>query len=370
MTRTQKRLISWILAEMFFIAGIILGALYDFDLTAVLSGVSGSSATVSTGALPIVFTVLGEWPALILAAFSLQVIVVNLAKKKNNPRVLLGCVFGDIVAFLCIYAGWLLSFATVIDLTWVPAVIGVLLAVLLTLCVRLFVNHLGKQTRKSFFFPAAVTVAVELIAFVVVLIMKLVWGRYEVYQIVSDSSLSFCDWYFVHPFSGGMGFPSIQVFGSVFLLLIPMWLGNRMSTKARTIFRICVSAWLLLLSMMLMCSGRAYLSDIAFGFVIAYACVEFAILKYEKSYLGRPSPRLIQTVTTTDITAAPTAPASVTVIPVQMNNDIGNTAEIKRDTRQDTKPISSYAILTDAEKRIIAKAWARVIEEEQKKKQE
>lgn len=301
MTRKRARLISWIVLEILFIALVCIGSVYDFDISYALSGISVEDGKLVSGVgfLAKAMEVLGEWPALIFASFSLLVISRNLRKKAKDTRILMVILGSYIIVLALMFWGWRSTFKDIVGKSgikgWHYAVMAAL-AIVFTLMISSIVSKIQKQTLKSMFAPAVVTVCAALAILVIVEAIKNVWGRVRLREIIEANDPSmFTSWYIPNFFSGSKSFPSGHTANGTLLFLIPIWLNKGTKEKTRRITVSCIGVWTALLAFSRLAAGAHYLTDVTFGFAIAYIIVQIAIIKYEQVFDNKPIPALIRT---------------------------------------------------------------------------
>lgn len=301
MTRKRARLILWIVLEVLFIALVCIGSVYDFDISYALSGVHVEDGKLVSGVgfLAKAMEVLGEWPALIFASFSLLVISRNLRKKADDTKILMLLISSNVIVLALMFWGWRSTFKDIVGKSNIKGwyyVIMAVLAVVFTLMLRSVVSKIQKQTLKSMFAPAIVTVFAALAILVTVEVIKNAWGRVRLREIIEANDVSlFTSWYIPNFFSGSKSFPSGHTANGTLLFLIPIWLNKNVKEKTRRKITIFTGVWTALLAFSRLAAGAHYLTDVTFGFVIAFIIVQIATIKYEQVFDNKPLPALIRT---------------------------------------------------------------------------
>lgn len=159
-----------------------------------------------------------------------------------------------------------------------------LLSAALALAALLCVSLIPETARKKLFYPAAYTLAAAILILVTVSALKVVWGRIRLRELVAAGSLDgFAPWYRPNFFSGSHSFPSGHTAHNTLTLMLPMWLHGK-GTKYNTALYIACSAFILLMAISRLAAGAHYLSDILFGFLIAFVITELMKYRYDKNH--------------------------------------------------------------------------------------
>lgn len=349
MTKKRERLILWIVLEIVFIALVFVGSVYDFNISYALSGVSAEGGVLKSNVSFIAkaLEVIGEWPAIIFASFASCVIVRNIKKivKKSTPA-LVFVIFFDLAVIVLMFRGWLVTFKDIFGTVkgWYYAII-IPLSLVFAFLMRFAVSKIRKETVKSFFIPAVVTVITAAVILVCLEAIKISWGRVRMREIVAANDVSlFTSWYVPNWFSGSKSFPSGHMAHSTLLFLLPIWFPKKYGEKARRLAYIGVGAWVLILGFSRICAAAHYLTDVTFGFALSFIIVQIATVKFEDSLRQRPVPKFIKT---TEMTARD-AMAATSASSARQAATLTDTQKPAPQKEEVSKQTQSVRVQTDA----------------------
>ena len=269
-----------------FIAGLLVASFFDLEISSALSGLSdaGGALSLSVPVFASVLEVLGEWPAVIISAAAFYLVTSVLAEKHKKAAVWIR-IF-SVLPVTCLMAYGCGKTAEYLygSLTARMYLAVALLSAALALAALLCVSLIPETARKKLFYPAAYTLAAAILILVTVSALKVVWGRIRLRELVAAGSLDgFAPWYRPNFFSGSHSFPSGHTAHNTLTLMLPMWLHGK-GTKYNTALYIACSAFILLMAISRLAAGAHYLSDILFGFLIAFVITELMKYRYDKNH--------------------------------------------------------------------------------------
>ena len=301
MTRKRSRLVLWICVEIVFIALLLVGSKYDFNISVILSGMAQRKddgvLTLEVATWAKIIEAFFEWPALFFGAFCLCVISYNLRKKANDTKVLLSVIALDILLVALMFFGWQTTFKDILQsVGTVHYVIMVLLSLFFAVMIKIIVEKLPKKTLTQMLLPALVTAAALLAIFLGIELIKLVWGRVRLREIAAANDITlFTSWFVPNWFSGSKSFPSGHAANITSMLLILIWLKPTTSEKKRNIICAAILTVTVFVAFSRICAGAHYLTDTLFGFIISFIIVQITVIKYEKIVYGGSYPSLSKT---------------------------------------------------------------------------
>lgn len=269
-----------------FIVGLLAASFFDLAISSALSGLSGTGGTLSLSVpvLASVLEILGEWPAVIISAAAFYLVTSVLADNHQKAAVWIRIFSVFPVTCLMAYGCGKTAEYLYDGLTAKMYPMVVLLSVILALAALLCISLIPKDARKKLFYPAAYTLAAAVLILVTVSVLKVVWGRIRLRELVAAGSLDgFTPWYRPNFFSGSHSFPSGHTAHNTLTLMLPTWLYGK-GEKYRTALYIVCSAFILLMAVSRLAAGAHYLSDILFGFMIAFIITELVKYHYDKKH--------------------------------------------------------------------------------------
>ena len=109
-----------------------------------------------------------------------------------------------------------------------------------------------------------------------VCVIKTLWGRVRLRELVDMNSLAkFTPWYLPNFFSGSHSFPSGHTAHATLLLMLPKWLSGKGLQYSVPLTAVC-AVFVALMAFSRLAAGAHFLSDILFGFLIAFGITEAA----------------------------------------------------------------------------------------------
>lgn len=289
MNSKARRLFGYGLLVLIFIIGMVIASFYDLELSSALAGLSETDGTLSLD-VPLyaaVLEIVGEWPAVLISAVSLLITASVLAENHKKRAVLFYIGAVGIAACLLLYG----TIQTVNHLA--DSISGYLWAFFVICCLAFaaagffIILKIPFKTRQAYFLPAAYTLAAAVITLVSVSALKVIWGRVRLRELVAAGSLDgFTPWYLPNFFSGSRSFPSGHMAHNTLTLMLPFWLPDE-NRRARTILTAAFTVFIAAMGISRLAAGAHYLSDVLFGFAIAFVVTEWmkCALKKKQSSL-------------------------------------------------------------------------------------
>lgn len=259
--------------------GITLASRFDLAISSALSGLSKTENvfTLSVPKFAALLEIIGEWAPSLLAATS--VLIVGQESADLAPE-------NEMTAKLSSFvpATALMAYATTKTLEYLKyPVSGALTAALIaavafTVAAMLYllVGKIPDNVRKKIFLPAAYTLAASCAVLFTVSTIKTLWGRVRLRELVNMNSLEeFTPWYYPNFFSGSHSFPSGHTAHATLLLMMPKWLWGKGEKYRPALTAVCFG-FIALMAFSRLAAGAHFLSDILFGFLIAFGITEAA----------------------------------------------------------------------------------------------
>lgn len=278
MTVSRRRTILYAGATLIFISGIIAATFYDLPISRALThlGETENGIMISVPWIASFLEILGEWPAVLLASFSLFVLTSVIAER--NPTKGRWISVFSVLCSACLMAYG--CFKTADYLTdSLSGLLGILLAVValgLAIAAKLIIQKIPSRTRQHMAGVAAYTLVAALVVLLLVSSLKVIWGRIRLRELAALGTLDgFTPWYRPNFFSGSHSFPSGHMAHNTILLMLPSFLPEQ-RTRARTFFYILIFAFLTMMAWSRIAAGAHFLSDVLFGFFISFSVTEWA----------------------------------------------------------------------------------------------
>lgn len=260
-----------------FATGITLASRFDLAISAALAGLSEveNVFTLSVPKFAALLEIIGEWAPSLLAATS--VLIVGRENAERFPQ-------KETVAKLASFvpATALMAYATSKTMEYLhyhlsgalSAALIAGIAFALSAILYLLIGKIPDDIRKKLFLPAVYTLAASFFVMVTVCGLKMLWGRVRLRELVDMNSLAeFTPWYHPNFFSGSHSFPSGHTAHATLLLMLPKWLSGNME-KYRPALTVLCGIFVALMAFSRLAAGAHFLSDILFGFLIAFSITE------------------------------------------------------------------------------------------------
>ena len=259
--------------------GITLASRFDLAISAALAGLSETENvfTLSVPKFAALLEIIGEWAPSLLAATSVLIIgqesAAQYEDKENIAKwasflpatTLMAYATSKTMEYLHYNLSGALSAAMIAGIAFVVAAI-----------LYMLIGKIPDDIRKKLFLPAAYTLAASFVVMSTVCTIKTLWGRVRLRELVDMNSLAkFTPWYHPNFFSGSHSFPSGHTAHATLLLMLPTWLFGKFEKYRSALIVIC-GVFVALMAFSRLAAGAHFLSDILFGFLIAFGITEVA----------------------------------------------------------------------------------------------
>lgn len=278
MTVSHRRTILYTTITLIFISGIIAATFYDLPISCALTHLSEAEngIMISVPWIASFLEILGEWPAVLLASFSLFVLTSVIAER--NPAkgrwisVFSVLCSACLMAYGCFKTADYLtdSLSGLLDILLAAAALG------LAIAAKLIIQKIPSRTRQHMAGAAAYTLAAALMVLLLVSSLKVVWGRIRLRELAALGTLDgFTPWYLPNFFSGSHSFPSGHMAHNTILLMLPSFFHGK-GERARPFLYLLIFVFLAMMAWSRIAAGAHFLSDVLFGFFISFAVTEWA----------------------------------------------------------------------------------------------
>lgn len=276
-----KSMIKRILLVLVFSTPLlVLGSVYDLDITYKLSGVRYEDGVYiyTTKPINMIIELLSEWPTAILFGALMYIIKENmiLSIVEKQKTMLVNTVYAGLTIILGMRE-WESCFSDVLGdgkLQVVHYFVIFILTLISFMIALHFFKKIDKKLIRKYKNQAIMIACAGAIIFIIFGVLKVTWGRIRLQDLVTSGSLDgFTPWYKPNLFSGGMSFPSGHTAkASVLYLLIVFFEGDELRKK-RIMTIIGVTGWLLLVCINRLFTASHYLTDITVGTGLAIVIV-------------------------------------------------------------------------------------------------
>lgn len=232
---------------VFYIFGMVLAALFDYQITAYLC---------RGQAWADVLEIAGEPPALLFTAFNFALCGAWCAGHRAPVRFALCAAGGFIAAF----------YACARTASYLTGDIRIALTLPLggVVCFALFVLtfRAPEEYRERWVRTAAACIGAALTVLVVVTLAKQAWGRVRYRQMIADPSLAFTPWYRPNGFGSPthVSFPSGHTANATVIFLVSLYF-----PKQRKWLQPALAALIAVMAVSRLCAGAHFLSDVLTG---------------------------------------------------------------------------------------------------------
>ena len=277
MNSKARKCIGYGLLLFIFVMGMAIAAFYDLELSSALAGLSEMDGTLSLDVPPYAaaLEIIGEWPAVLICAAALLIAASVLSDNHRKRAGFFYITAGGIAACLLLY-GSVQTANSLMD--YVPDILWAVFAaccLLLAAAGLIFIRKIPQKIRKRLFLPAVFTLAAALLIFFSVSALKMLWGRLRLRELVAIGSLDgFTPWYVPNFFSGSHSFPSGHTAHCTLMLMLPSWLPEK-NRRAREVLTVLLAIFIGVMGISRLAAGAHYLSDVLFGFSIAFVITEW-----------------------------------------------------------------------------------------------
>lgn len=276
-------------ASAMFATGITLASRFDLAISSALSGLTQQENifTLSVPKFASLLEIIGEWAPSLLAATSVLIVGQEGAKRypeKANKIKLTA--FVPATALMAYAASKTMEY---LHFSLSPALSAALIAALafvIAACIYLLVGKISENAKKNLFLPAAYTLAASFAVLMSVCTIKTLWGRVRLRELVDMNSLEdYTPWYHPNFFSGSHSFPSGHTAHATLMMMLPMWLYGKGEKYRPALTAVCFG-FVALMAFSRLAAGAHFLSDIIFGFLIAFGITETVKKSYDLAISG------------------------------------------------------------------------------------
>lgn len=277
MKPTAKKTTVKLGASAVLATGITLASRFDLAISSALAGLAKTENvfTLSVPKFAALLEIIGEWAPSVLAATSVLIVGQESAELYEEH---------DMTAKLSSFvpATALMAYATTKTMEYLKYPIsGALSAALIasvafvvSAMLYLLIGKIPDDIRKKIFLPAAYTLAASCAVLLTVSVIKTLWGRVRLRELVNMNSLEdYTPWYYPNFFSGSHSFPSGHTAHATLLLMLPKWLSGKGEKYRPALTALCFG-FIALMAFSRLAAGAHFLSDILFGFLIAFGITE------------------------------------------------------------------------------------------------
>ena len=264
-------------ASAMLATGSTLASRFDLAISSALAGLTETENifTLSVPKFAALLEIIGEWAPSMLAATSVLIVGQECAdrylEKENTAK---------LASFIPATA--LMAYATSKTMEYMqyhlPGALGAAMIAGIAFAVAailyLLIGKIPDDIRGKMFLPAAYTLAASVCVLMSVCTIKTLWGRVRLRELVNMNSLeSFTPWYHPKFFSGSHSFPSGHTAHATLLMMLPTWLSGK-GLKYRPALTALCMVFVALMAFSRLAAGAHFLSDILFGFLIAFGITE------------------------------------------------------------------------------------------------
>lgn len=259
--------------------GITLASRFDLAISAALAGLSEveNVFTLSVPKFAALLEIIGEWAPSLLAATSVLIVgqesAAQYADKENTAK---WASFVPATALMAYATSKTMEYMKYNLSGAVSAAMIAGIAFAIAAILYLLIGKIPDDIRKKLFLPAAYTLAASFCVMMTVCTIKTLWGRVRLRELVDMNSLAkFTPWYHPNFFSGSHSFPSGHTAHATLLLMLPKWLSGKGLKYRPALMAVC-AVFVALMAFSRLSAGAHFLSDILFGFLIAFAITEIS----------------------------------------------------------------------------------------------
>ena len=276
-------------ASAMLATGITLASRFDLAISSALAGLSEQEHifTLSVPKFASLLEIIGEWAPSLLAATSVLIVGEEGASMvpENATKTRLTA-FVPATALMAYAASKTMEYLKYPLSGAASAALIAALAFVIAAVLYLLIGKIPENTRKKLFLPAAYTLAASFAVLMTVCTMKTLWGRVRLRELVDMNSLEhYTPWYHPNFFSGSHSFPSGHTAHATLMLMLPKWLFGK-GEKFRPALTAACFGFVALMAFSRLAAGAHFLSDILFGFLIAFGIVEIVKKCYDKAMEG------------------------------------------------------------------------------------
>lgn len=267
--------------------GITLASRFDLAISSALSGLkyNGQTFTLDVPAFASILEIVGEWVPSVLAATSALIVATEGAEACKTERGKFAVHLGSFIPAMGLMAYASGKTAEYLDYS-IGGIAGRALFAAFSFAVAamlyLLVGKIPPEIKRRLFWPAAYTIAASIAVLTSVSVIKTIWGRPRLREMVDENSLEdYKPWYKPNFFSGSYSFPSGHTAHATLVLMLSKWLYGK-AEKFRPAVTALGYGFVALMAFSRLAAGAHFLSDILFGFLIALGITEFCKLKFDE----------------------------------------------------------------------------------------
>ena len=276
-------------ASAMFATGITLASRFDLAISSALAGLTEQENifTLSVPRFASLLEIIGEWAPSLLAATSVLIVGQEGAERYPDKA-------SKIKLATFVPATGLMAYAVSKTMEYMRfslpgaanAVLIAALAFVIAACIYLLIGKMPEKTKRNLFLPAAYTLAASFAVLMTVCTIKTLWGRVRLRELVDMNSLEdFPPWYHPNFFSGSHSFPSGHTAHATLMMMLPKWLYGKGEKYRPALTAVCFG-FVALMAFSRLAAGAHFLSDILFGFLIAFGIVEAVKKSYDLALQG------------------------------------------------------------------------------------
>ncbi len=266
--------------------GITLASRFDLAISSALSGLqyNGKRFTLDVPKFASILEIIGEWVPSVLAATSALIVASEGVEKCQTQKGKFAAQSGSFIPAmgLMLYASGKTAEYLNYSIGGIPGqMMFAAFSFVIAAILYLLVGKIPPDVKKKLFLPAAYTIAASISVLLTVSVLKSVWGRERLRDMVGENSLAdFTPWYKPNFFSGSYSFPSGHTAHATLVLMLSKWLFGK-GKKYGTAVTLLGYGFIILMAFSRLAAGAHFLSDILFGFIIALGITEFFKMKYD-----------------------------------------------------------------------------------------
>ncbi len=284
--KTKKRSLK-IGASAVLATGITLASRFDLAISSALAGLefNGKYFTLDVPRFASILEIVGEWVPSVLAATSALIVASQGADGCKTAKGAYAARSGSFIAAMGLMAYASNKTAEYLDYSlggFMGRMMFAAFSFAIAAILYLLVGKIPPEVKKKLFLPAAYTLAASIAVLLTVSVIKTVWGRVRLREMVNENSFEeYTPWYKPNFFSGSYSFPSGHTAHATLVLMLSKWLWGK-GEKFRPLVTGLGYGFIALMAFSRLAAGAHFLSDILFGFLIALGITEACKMKFEQ----------------------------------------------------------------------------------------
>ncbi len=276
MMKITKNKIFVCIGALIWLAAVVLASIYDLDITLAIA----DSHSIFGRALEVA----GEPPAILFTSLNLALMAAYFWRcdEKRSRGItlavltLIGCVGTSVYAIIKI-ADYLAEYRdrSLSPIAVLYSVASALIIAFVFIALALFMKE---ATLKKYFLTAWRCVIAAILTFVIIWVLKLVWGRVRPRQLtLGGGYMAYTPWYLPQGFTGYFSFPSGHTANATVILSLIYYFKfiPEKYKLVKPIAAVLLSVWIVLVALSRVVVGAHFLSDVLFGAAITLAIVYF-----------------------------------------------------------------------------------------------